>query len=1361
MKAFFLLIVCAVGEETAAPTCGPSGELVLPFELVGGSSALFRGWYSVDGLCGCRGFFRKADTSIYFDDWLKFWVATTSGCGVRSADALVAPADVSSPLEIGTSWFEPVNGAFAENATLEVRYAIEVTGTLLSAENEAALGVYERKGLCDGRPFFAKTDSYLYYLSAFDAWAISHVGCGSDFVEFYVFSTAFSPLSIDATWYEAVETFATNPTVSISFVEATEPPSISSPPSMSPPPSVSPPPSTAVPTVDPPSSIEYDDCDESESWTCVAFDTARTTDALFRYDRSLLASGSLVKDQVCANHRLFISQSPIESYAAFVNLAGAVQLSWECDEFVLSGATGGLSRTSCPADTYRVDVQFDATSVTATATGTQNNACRASIDHGLLDAALSSTSSFFLYVGGDWSWLKMTEFIDEATPFPTVLATTSSTTSAPSPAFKEFQDLSCGFDDDTFCQGSWVSGALGTRGFIPSTISLPSTPETGPSAPYEGLGYAYVDATEANAGPLVLSTRRFVALQAPAFLVFRYHMYGANMGTLAVEYETDSDDTSGGAWIEAWSRSGDMLDAWHDGVAEIPANTVRVRFVAFTGDGLLSDAAVDAVVATVARPTPSPSSRPSVSPAPSSSFQPSASFKPTAQPTGVPVVTTRAEIRNAILAGQDVVWLDDSVVDFSDGGVVVVSERDVVVASIDADAPAICDGAYATRLFAVVDVELELRDLVLRNGYTDNLGGAVVAISGSRLILTRCVLEHSLSLIYGGCLFAEDSSWVFASETIFANCSATGSGGAIGVWEDATLVLSDDTVVADSISYEGFGGGLFLQSGAHLLASRTSFLNNRAINGTGGAAIFHGSTADLDDCVFRYNEALNGGALLATASSVIAVSNNVVHRNTARLSGGGLLVESSASVHVDTSVFSENSVLGDIFDDSIKIAGGAVQAITSGSFSSRSSIFRNNTAPEGGAVSLDSSGVASLSQSWFLGNDASSSASRWISCATRSTLYVARITIDGAHTVSAETCSGYVYQVNDDGTPEYAGDTVETSILVEPGFLALATHTYPCDPGKYSEDGLEHGDETDRNGLTVDENDPGCTPGCSNAYCRCATPCETCPSGRYLPFTLDKFRLTNVDSCQECPVGRFLADDGLDASLHDALEDCELCPAGRYTDVVGSSSCESCAPGTFAADEGSTFCATAPGGAFVNVSGATQPTPCPPGRFGVGGATECTECESGTYQSETGQTACSVVSPGYFAFESAAVDQERCDPGTFSGSGASECTPCAVGRFNPHPGQTECFLASPGSFVNETGSTGARLCGIGEFAGGAGQPSCDPCPVRIIEDRRSVTVRFTQVGSYCEGRGRESTQQCPYPTTTSGEGMTYCDGEET
>ncbi|MDX5449326.1 MAG: fibronectin type III domain-containing protein, partial [Bacteroidota bacterium] len=132
---------------------------------------------------------------------------------------------------------------------------------------------------------------------------------------------------------------------------------------------------------------------------------------------------------------------------------------------------------------------------------------------------------------------------------------------------------------------------------------------TGPNSDFSTTGN-YLFTEGSNTGDSAfMYTPQFIldSLNVPYFS-FKYHMFGNNMGTLAVQADT------GTGWVTLWSLSGQQQTSltapWID--AQIDVSSVKTaltsfRFVGVRGPGFATDMAIDELVVSEAPPCPVPS----------------------------------------------------------------------------------------------------------------------------------------------------------------------------------------------------------------------------------------------------------------------------------------------------------------------------------------------------------------------------------------------------------------------------------------------------------------------------------------------------------------------------------------------------------------------------------------------------------------------------------------------------------------------------------------------------------------------------------------------------------------------------------
>lgn len=143
--------------------------------------------------------------------------------------------------------------------------------------------------------------------------------------------------------------------------------------------------------------------------------------------------------------------------------------------------------------------------------------------------------------------------------------------------------------------GDWEQDNTDNLDWTRRSGSTPSN-GTGPSGAYEGSFYMYTEASG--------NSNRTARLESPCFdlsnltdpdIQFAYHMYGNDMGTLALEVSTDNGNT----WSSLWSLNGNQGNQWFVQTVSLTGHqtaATKLRFVGTTGNNFRSDMAVDDII---------------------------------------------------------------------------------------------------------------------------------------------------------------------------------------------------------------------------------------------------------------------------------------------------------------------------------------------------------------------------------------------------------------------------------------------------------------------------------------------------------------------------------------------------------------------------------------------------------------------------------------------------------------------------------------------------------------------------------------------------------------------------------------------
>ncbi len=146
--------------------------------------------------------------------------------------------------------------------------------------------------------------------------------------------------------------------------------------------------------------------------------------------------------------------------------------------------------------------------------------------------------------------------------------------------------------------GAWTQSTVDDIDWDLNSNGTPSN-NTGPSAAIEGNFYVYVEASGEGTGypdkQAILTSPCFdLTALTEATFSFNYHMYGTDMGTLAVEISEDNGEN----WTAIWNQTGNQGNAWQTANIDLAAyvgNNVQLRFNRVTGSTWRADIAIDNV----------------------------------------------------------------------------------------------------------------------------------------------------------------------------------------------------------------------------------------------------------------------------------------------------------------------------------------------------------------------------------------------------------------------------------------------------------------------------------------------------------------------------------------------------------------------------------------------------------------------------------------------------------------------------------------------------------------------------------------------------------------------------------------------
>jgi uncharacterized repeat protein (TIGR01451 family) len=285
---------------------------------------------------------------------------------------------------------------------------------------------------------------------------------------------------------------------------------------------------------------------------------------------------------------------------------------------------------------------------------------------------------------------------------------------------------------------------------------------------------------------------------------------------------------------------------------------------------------------------------------------------------------------------------------FGDTGLPGIT-TDVVIQGAGADTTIIERSSTALANFRLMVVanqsggSVVLNDLTMRGGMLAAQGaagqGGALYTGGRPATLNRVVFDDNRAVAGGAVVTSDQGGVLVANDCTFNKNQATGAGGAI---VSGQITISHGSFTSNSAVN---GGALYYVQGggANFNISDSTFTNNQAAGGFGGAIQFSG-VATITRSLFSGNSALSSGALggaLVGNDCTLNLSDTVVTGNQARY-GGGLHL-TACSFNISRSTISNNTA-------STHFGGGIYFHAGGGGTVSASTINGNSSGIDGGGL---------------------------------------------------------------------------------------------------------------------------------------------------------------------------------------------------------------------------------------------------------------------------------------------------------------------------------------------------------------------------------------------------------------------------
>jgi len=140
--------------------------------------------------------------------------------------------------------------------------------------------------------------------------------------------------------------------------------------------------------------------------------------------------------------------------------------------------------------------------------------------------------------------------------------------------------------------------------------------------------------------------------------------------------------------------------------------------------------------------------------------------------------------------------------------------------------------------------------VTIRNGYAEDLGGAIYCVHLSSPAIIGCVFEDNVSDGIAGAIACDYSSCPTIQGCRFENNHAVTWGGAIDLWRNSSPTISDCAFIGNTT---GAGGAIDAYSDSSPSIVRCTFIGNEAVRG--GALFAEETLLNPCDCSFYANSA--------------------------------------------------------------------------------------------------------------------------------------------------------------------------------------------------------------------------------------------------------------------------------------------------------------------------------------------------------------------------------------------------------------------------------------------------------------------------------------------------------------------------
>jgi hypothetical protein len=231
-------------------------------------------------------------------------------------------------------------------------------------------------------------------------------------------------------------------------------------------------------------------------------------------------------------------------------------------------------------------------------------------------------------------------------------------------------------------------------------------------------------------------------------------------------------------------------------------------------------------------------------------------------------------------------------------------ELDVDDLVIDGNGYAI-DAQGLTRIFHCTGKNVFIRNIILKNGFTEKNGGAIY--NRGELTITESTLSENTAQLYGGAI--HNMSRLTITESIL-NENTAEYGGAIHN-------LKGEITITESILNENtaeYGGAIHNLKG-EITITESTLTENTAQRKSGAIHNYDGELTITESALTKNTAQREGGAIYNSWEGELIITESILNENTAQRYGGAIYLDKLAKYNYSKNCTFKDNDPDDVFED--------------------------------------------------------------------------------------------------------------------------------------------------------------------------------------------------------------------------------------------------------------------------------------------------------------------------------------------------------------------------------------------------------------------------------------------------------------